>query len=358
MKNQISRRNLLKLGAFSTVALAAPAVWSPSRAQGKKRITVRDDGGIYNQAYTEVFYRPFTEKTGIEVIGVPANAEPAAQIRSMVETGTYTWDMAKISQPTILVLTSGERKYLQKHGLESDPVISTIPQKYMSEWGVGNNIYATILAYRNEAFENKQAPASWADFYDIEKFEGRRALRRHPFDTIEEALFADGVDIANMYPCDTERAFKKLDQIKNEIEVFWTSGAQVEQMLQSGEVDMVPVWVSRAHSAIAAGSDIGVVWDQNIWGVDNWSILEGTPNADLCREFIIFASDAKRNAELMKFFPAGVAQVDAFEFIDPNVAKNCPSFPANSEKGIQIDAKYWRDNQEKLITDYNQWLLS
>ena len=88
---------------------------------------VRDDGGIYTKAYGAVFYRPFTEKTGIEVVGVQANAEPIAQIKSMVDTKSYTWDMAKISWPAILLLTSGGKEYLEKHGLESEPVIKTIP---------------------------------------------------------------------------------------------------------------------------------------------------------------------------------------------------------------------------------------
>ena len=41
---------------------------------------------------------------GIEVVGVQANAEPVAQIKSMVDTKNYTWDMGKISQPAILLL--------------------------------------------------------------------------------------------------------------------------------------------------------------------------------------------------------------------------------------------------------------
>ncbi len=81
---------------------------------------VRDDGGIYTKAYGAVYYKPFFEKTGIEVVGVQANAEPTAQIKSMVEAGSYAWDMAKISQPAILLLTSGGKEYLEKHGLESD----------------------------------------------------------------------------------------------------------------------------------------------------------------------------------------------------------------------------------------------
>ena len=27
-------------------------------------------------------------------------------------------------------------------------------------------------------------------------------------------------------------------------------------------------------------ADVTIVWNQNLWGVDNWSILAGTPNAD------------------------------------------------------------------------------
>src|SRR6185437_928982 len=91
------RRTAMKTMAGGLAAASMPFVWTPSRAAGK-RIVVRDDGGIYTKAYGAVYYRPFTKATGIEVIGVQANAEPTAQIKSMVEAGSYTWDMAKISQ--------------------------------------------------------------------------------------------------------------------------------------------------------------------------------------------------------------------------------------------------------------------
>ena len=110
----VSRRRLM---LASAAALAAPAIWSPSRAQNK-RIVVRDDGGIYTKAYGATYYRPFTQATGIEVVGVQANAEPTAQIKTMVDTQTYTWDMAKISWVAIAILTKGPKIYLEKHGLK------------------------------------------------------------------------------------------------------------------------------------------------------------------------------------------------------------------------------------------------
>lgn len=350
-----SRRRVLQTAA-ALGTLGAPAVLKFARAQSK-RIVVRDDGGIYTKAYGAVYYRPFTEKSGIEVVGVQANAEPVAQIKSMVDTKAYTWDMAKISQPAILLLTTQDKVYLEKHGLEGDPVVKSIPAHYMSPYGVATNIYSTVLAYRTDAFKGRKAPNSWSDFWNVKDFSGRRSVRKHPFDTLEEASMASGVPTSQLYPLDLNRAFAALDQIKPKVDVWWNSGAQCEQMLKSGEVDMIATWVSRPQSAIASGAPVAIVWNQNLWGVDNWSILAGTPNADACREFIKFASDPKRMASLTEFFPAGVTQPDAFKYINAETAKNCPTYPENIRNGVQINAKYWLENQAAVTERFNAWIL-
>ena len=352
-----SRRTAMKTMAGGLAAASLPFVWTPSRAAGK-RIVVRDDGGIYTKAYGAVYYKPFTKATGIEVIGVQANAEPTAQIKSMVEAGSYTWDMAKISQPAILLLTSGGKEYLERHGLESDANIAKIPKQYMSPFGVGTNVYSTVLAYRTDAFKGRKAPDSWKALWNVEAFPGRRSMRKYPFDTVEEALMADGVPTSQVYPCDLNRAFKSLDKVSKHIDVWWTTGAQVEQMLTSGEVAMVATWASRAQSAMANGAPVAIVWDQNIYGCDNWSILKGTPNADACREFIKFASDPKRQAELTEYFPAGLTQPEAFNYVKPEIAKNCPTFPENIKTGLHIDAKYWLDHQSEALERFNSWILT
>lgn len=351
-----TRRRVIQGAAGGLGLLSFPMVLKHARAQSK-RIVVRDDGGIYSKAYGAVYYKPFTEQTGIEVIGVQAVAEPVAQIKSMVDAKSYTWDMAKISQPAILLLTQGDKKYLELHGLENESVIKSIPEHFMSPYGVGTNVYSTVLAYRTDAFEGRKAPSSWADFWNVKDFPGRRSLRKHPFDTLEEATMAAGVENANVYPLDIDRAFASLEVIKSDIDVWWGTGAQVEQMLNSGEVDMIATWVSRPQSAIASGAPVKIVWNQNLWGVDNWSILAGTPNADACREFIKFASDPKRMASLTEYFAAGVTQPEAFKYIDPSIVTNCPTHPDNIKNGLQIDAKYWLENQATVIDQFNEWIL-
>ena len=63
------------------------------------------------------------------------------------------------------------------------------------------------------------APTSWADFFDIAKFPGKRGLRKGPKYALEFALIADGVAPTDVYtvlatPEGVDRAFAKLDTIK------------------------------------------------------------------------------------------------------------------------------------------------
>lgn len=350
-----SRRRVLQAAA-ALGTLGAPAVLRYARAQSK-RIVVRDDGGVYTKAYGECFYKPFTQKTGIEVIGVQANAEPVAQIKSMVDTKNYTWDMAKISQPAILLLTEGGKVYLEKHGLENDPNVRTIPAQFMSPYGVGTNVYSTVLAYRTDTFKNRKAPNSWADLWNVKEIPGRRSIRKHPFDTLEESLMAGGVPTSQLYPLNIDRAFSNLDVIKPNVAVWWNSGAQATQLLASGEVDMIATWVSRPQAAMMEGAPVAISWNQNLWGVDNWAILAGTPNAEACREFIKFASDVKRMAQQGDYYPAGVTQPEAFKYMKPEVAKNSPTYPDNIRTGVQINAKYWLENQAAVTERFNSWVL-
>lgn len=355
----LSRRKMVKkIITFSSAAVCAPFVITPSRgtAQNRQRIIVRDSGGIVSKIYQNVFYKPFTEATGIQVIGTVASVEPAAQIQAMVDTGVLHWDMAAIGHRSIKLLTAN-KVYLEQHGLDHDPVVSAIPPKFLSPYGVGTNIYSTVLAYRTNTFK-KRAPQTWSDLWDVNRFPGRRGLRKLPFDTVEEALMADGVPADSIYPCDLDRAFRSLDKIKSHISVWWTNAPEAEQLLKSNGVDLMPSIVSRAQAAIDAGAPIAISWDQHVYGCDSWVILKGTPNADACRRFIKFTSDPKRQALLASYGAIGVTQPDAFKYIDPKRAKLLSTYPENLKKGVFIDDSYWLNAQSTVIERFSQWMLS
>ena len=74
---------------------------------------------------------------------------------------------------------------------------------------------------------SRRRPSSWADFWDVKKFPGNRSLCLSDSPrTLIFALLADGVPRDQLYPLDIDRAFKKLDQIKPHVKVWWREGTQ------------------------------------------------------------------------------------------------------------------------------------
>ena len=107
--------------------------------------------------------------------------------------------------------------------------------------GVVHLVYGTVLAYNHRAFPGEK-PQTVADFFDIERFPGKRALRRQPIALLEWALMAYGVPISQLYDLlSTARgmtlAFRQLDRIRDHM-VWWDSGSEPPALLKSGEAVM------------------------------------------------------------------------------------------------------------------------
>jgi putative spermidine/putrescine transport system substrate-binding protein len=354
-KLEIGRRRVLHLAGGATIALTAPAYWRKLSAQ-EKRIVIRDPGGPYAEGFTEAFHKPFKAATGIESVGVAGQHEPTSLIKGMVDTKSYTWDMALLSRAAHDQLVA-EGAYLEPLNVDT-PFIRSTPKQYVTPTFAGNNVFSAILAYRKDAFKDRKPPASWADFWNVKEFPGRRALRKHPFDTIEEALLADGVPSDKLYPLDFDRAFKSLDRIKKDIAVWWTGGAQTSQLLKTGEVDMCPTWNARAQAVIDEGAPVEIVWNQNIWSSEGWCIIKGTPKADMCREFIKFAVDPARQAAWTKYIAYGPTHPDAYKHIPEARAKALPTYPANQKGAVEVDNPFWSKHKDKITERMNAWLLS
>lgn len=352
-KLDLTRRHVLAGGA---AVVLVPTYWKQASAQ-EKRIFIRDPGGPYAPGFKEAFYDPFKEATGIEAVGLQGQHEPTSLIKGMVDTQTYTWDMAHLSLAACVQLR--DEGYLQPLNVKS-PYLDSTPAEYKNDYFAGCNVFAVVLAYRTDAFEDKgkQPPQSWADFFDTEKFPGRRAMRKHPFDTIEQALLADGVPLDKLYPLDFDRAYKKLDTIKSKIDVWWTGGAQTSQLLKSGEVDICPAWNARVQTAIDDGAPVKIVWNQHLWSPEGWTILKGTPKADMCREFIKFATDPARQAVFTKHLAYGPTHPDAYKWIPEDRARILPTHPDYIKSRIQSDFQFWAEHKDAAAERFNAWVIS
>ncbi|MGO4330250.1 ABC transporter substrate-binding protein [Cupriavidus sp. 2TAF22] len=348
------RKVIHQLAGAAVAGLAFPYIGGTARAQ-EKRIVVRDPGGPYADAFAEAFYKPFKAATGIEVVPIVAQSDPTAMIKGMVEARNYAWDLALLNRQSQEVLTDPRTGVFLEEVRVKAP---EIPDKYNSQYMIATLLLQTVLAVRTDKFKGRAVPASWKDFWDVKNFPGRRALRRHPQDTLEEAFLGMGGNAGSVYPIDAKASFEGLARIKKDIQVWWTSGAQTSQMLKSGEVDMCPTWNARAQAAIDEGAPVKIIWNQGLWSTEGFCILKGSPKAELCREFIKFTCDAQRQAEYTRRLAYGPSNPNAYKYIDPVRAKSLPTHPDNLATAIQIDARYWGNNKDRMTESFNTWLLA
>jgi putative spermidine/putrescine transport system substrate-binding protein len=345
----LTRRRLL---ASTGLAMGGLALAPFGSARAAERITVADPGGPYQVGFGAAFYAPFRTATGNEVTVVAREAEPTSQVRAIVEARSYVWDVVSV--------TLSSRKLLSDLGLlepldwNNPDMADLIPAARQPDW-MGTNVFGSILAYRTDRMRN--APQSWADFYDVARFPGRRALPRSPIHTLEGALLADGVAPAQLYPLNADRAFAKLDQIKPHIAVWWSSFGQTTQLLQSGEVDVLATSNARAQAAIDGGAPVQLIWNQALFGLEGWAIPKGTPRAATAKQFIQFCANGARQALYTDVLSYGPTNPKAFETIPAARAAQLPTAPANFSRMVQINDDWWGANKDQMFDRFNAWLL-
>jgi putative spermidine/putrescine transport system substrate-binding protein len=331
--SQISRRMLLG-ASFAMLALVGTA------AKAADQITFVSQGGAYQKAQTVAILDPAAKKLGI-TINQDSAPDAWPVIKTQAASGKPTWDV--VDTPTGYCLRGGEQGLIEKLDFSKLPNAAAMPEAYRNAYSVAYEFYSSVLAYSQKTFPAGSTPNSWADFWDVKKFPGRRALRNHPIATLEAALMADGVAPDKLYPLDVDRAFRKLEEIKPNITVWWTSGAQSAQLLNDGEVDMEMAWNGRVSALSSEGAKVAFTYNQGILQSTSLCILKNAPNLATAISFLNEAVDPVNQANLPLHIDYGPANPKAFDtgVIKPDRAAELPSAPDNAKKQALMSYAWW-----------------
>ena len=225
----------------------------------------------------------------------------------------------------------------------------------------GGIVWSVALTYDGNKLTGDNVPKSWADFWDVEKFPGKRGLRKGAKYALEVALLADGVAPDELYdvlgtPEGVDRAFAKLDELRPNL-IWWEAGAQPLSLLQTGEVVMTTAYNGRITGLNRTeGTNMQIVWPQSIYAVDSWSILKGAENKDAGMDFIAFASKPENQVKLPQYIAYGLPNKEAAAAVPPELAKDLPTSPENMANSIALDVDFWIDNSEELTERFNAWV--
>ncbi|WP_025916864.1 ABC transporter substrate-binding protein [Herminiimonas sp. CN] len=317
-------------------------------------ITVVNFGGANGNAQKAAYIEPFEKATGNKVVMVEYNGE-LAKVKAMVETKKVSWDVVEIEAGVIG--RACEEDLLEKIDYRKIGKKSDFMPEAIHECGVGTFVWSTVLAYNADKL--KTAPTGWADFWNVKKFPGKRAMRKGARYNLEFALMADGVPTKDVYKvlatkAGVERAFKKLDELKPNIQ-WWEAGAQPPQFLVAGDVTMTTAYNGRIDSAQREGKNLQVVWAGSIYDLDYWAIPKGSPNKAAAEKFIAYASSPEAQKNYAGKIAYGPTNLGTMKLLDAKVQANLPSSAKNAKDAVENNLKFWTDHGEDLEQRFTAW---
>ena len=337
----------LKPVLLAVAALAAV----PAMAQN---LTIVNFGGANGAAQKKAYFETYEKAGNGKITQVEYNGEQA-KIKAMVEAKKISWDIVEVESPDVnRGCDEGlfEKIDWSKVGNKAD-----FQPAAVHECGVGIFIWSTVLAYNGDKL--KQAPSSWADFWDVKKYPGKRAMRKGARYNLEFALMADGVKPADVYKVlaskeGADRAFRKMSELKPQIQ-WWEAGAQPPQFLVAGDVAMSTAFSGRIDAAQREGKNLKISWTGGIYDLDYWTIPKGGPNKDAAMKFIALASQPDTQAEYARNISYGPTNNKALAKLDAKVINELPTSPANSKEALQFNIHFWADQGEALEKRFAAW---
>ncbi len=349
-----------KFGIPLASLLIAGSMLASGSSAADTTLIVAGSGGKLAKSIKKLYQDPFTAKTGIKVKSL-ATRNRASAIKAMMAAGKPIWDISSLNATEYATVSANG--WLEKIDWKKLDPDNNIPAIARRSDGIVSASWSTVLAVRTDKLPAGKEMKSWADFWDVKKFPGPRALNNQPRDNLEFALLADGVALSDIYKVlqtkkGVDRAFSKLSQIKPHIVTWWKAGAQPIQMLNDGEVHYTSAYNGRVTKLASGGTPVKIVWNGGAMHLSYNGILKGSKNVDAAHKYLNFTStNPERSAAQVKIFPYPGFVKGLYDYLPASLGPDLPTFPANAKVQVKIDSKFWSANREVLRERWEAWLL-
>lgn len=306
-----------------------------------------DFGGPTNEARVAHFFDSFTDETGVDVV---STAMQDAVFFEMLDGGPGDYDAMQANAG----LFSSDTEHMQEIPAEAQGDL--LPEN-VRPYVLGGFVFGIAQGWKTETFPDG-GPQNWADFFDTEKFPGKRAWPGVPasFDgSFEIALLADGVPADELYPLDLPRAQAKLDTIRDDL-VFYTAYPEVQQLIISDSVSIAATVTGQFTSLMNAGEDITIQWNEAFVVPTGFAVPTAARNPDATFALGVWMNDPKRQAAFVEQTLYGPVNSEVFEHLSEEVASQLVNSPLHADQVLEWDNQWRGENNDALIDAYGDWL--
>ncbi|MCC8984545.1 extracellular solute-binding protein [Bradyrhizobium acaciae] len=347
----ILSRRLFLTGAAGV--LAAPMVLRSAVTAAKSNsLTVTSSGGSFQEILVKVVIESFTRETGIKVDIAPR--PDMAKVKAQKLTGNVEID---VHLPTAAEAAYGSTQgFWEKLDLSmfniGDMVIPPTSDVLTTDTFAGG------IAWDPSKYGPGKHPTNFAEYFDLEKFPGRRTLRNYASETLEAALLGDGVAPHKIYPLDLDRAFKVLDRIKPSIASWTAATPQTYSLLQAGEVAFSYTYANRAKATNepGGGTPVAFSFEQNLLSPDPLVVLKGAPNKENAMKYLAYYMRPDVLVRQCNLTASVPNSKKAMSMLSAETRKWMPDM--NNPNNLILDGAYWADNLDAVSRRFKEWILT
>ncbi|QOZ11819.1 ABC transporter substrate-binding protein [Bradyrhizobium sp. CCBAU 51765] len=367
MTIRLNRRAFMAATSSAVVAPTLISCAGRAYAQRAGELRIVSLGGGFGKAVTEAYLKPFQAETGIKVVPITQDLD-VAQVGLMVQSKNVLVDVGLSNQASALTLAASGHLEEVDYSIYSKDELSAVESYSKHKNAFSSYIYSTNMVYNTKKYPTgKPRPTTWAEYWDVAKFPGSRALHTGEFGSEgpwEEALLANGVSKDALYPIDIDRAFASLDRIKPHVRKWWTNGSEVLQIMRDNVADIVQSYDGRALSLVDAGEPLEINRNQAKLTWDYWYILKGSPNAGNAQKFIEFTSRPGPQAEFARLYAQAPSNRNAYKLLTETVAKKLATYPDYLAGSFPLNVSWYNEvgkdglsNRQRLAQRWNEWIL-
>jgi putative spermidine/putrescine transport system substrate-binding protein len=339
-------------GAAGAGSDAAP---SGGTAPTTKKLVINSFGGDWGDAIQKGFIDEFERQTGIKV-QLLSTADPAKSKLAIQQGNTPPEDILDYDFGTAASLQQANLLAPIDYGSFDQTSLAQVPSVFKQRYAVGWGGFPIAICYDKKRFASAP-PETWADFWNVSKFPGKRGMLAWPVQPQPEfGLLADGVAVDQLYPIDINKAMAKLKQLQPHVAKFADSPATLQQQLVDGTISMAACYGHRAEKLIQDGaSNVGISYKQARLIDDYFTVWKNAPNRANAMKFLSFILSARQQARW--------AEIGFTTPVNSEAVKHLPAatrtkLPPPGEAFASNDSYYTQQtggktNQQRIIDAWN-----
>jgi putative spermidine/putrescine transport system substrate-binding protein len=342
----------IALAACSGGATPAPTGTEGTPTLSGTELTYAGFGGSYEEAVKASLFDPFSAESGVKVL-YDTSGSSVARLIEMSNAGAMTLDLIDAEDPTLAQFLAAD--VLQPIDLGVDASQFANPDA-VTEYSVPWYVFSRNIFWNSDTVGELD---SWADLFDLGANPGTRGFLSLPWGLLEGALIADGVTVDDLYPLDLDRAFAKLDEIRDST-VFFSSNGDLQNAITQGEVDAGFINLARLATVEESGGiPVEYTWTGAMLSTQQLVVPVGAPNVPAAEAALEYSLTEDAQLAILDSLGYAPSLVSVLDMLDAETLANLPGTDETAtDETFYISTDWWAENGADTLERWQAWLNS